>query len=210
MFPDGGLGIEGDSETGFFQHGNVVGTVSHCDDLVEMDSLLLGDQFEKIRLALGIDDGRANLSGTDVLIEDQMVGLGIVNPEARLQTIGDAAESPADQGDTIAEILENSDQLFGPRCELGAFEHGVDLGTSQPPKQADSSFESIGEGKSSSHGFVRDSRYFLVNSKLAGELINDFGLDQRRVHVKNNESLGPTVKALGLQRHVDAFISSQR
>ena len=54
------------------------------------------------------------------------------------------------------------------------------------------------------HRLMGDGRDLVVNAFEAREFVDDFALDQSRIHVEDDEAFGATIEPFGLKRDVDA------
>ena len=57
-----GLRVEGDPQASFTNHQEVICTVPHRNDLVQVNSLRLSDGSQELCLPLGVDDGPYHLA----------------------------------------------------------------------------------------------------------------------------------------------------
>src|SRR3712207_9457662 len=98
-------GVESDTQSGFRNHGKVVGTITNGDSLRQVYLFHLRDQLEQLGLAMAIDNLTHVVSRQfSVLVDFQFIGIYVVNAVPPLQIFAEIGESTAQDGDFIAEI----------------------------------------------------------------------------------------------------------
>ena len=88
--------MESDAESGFAEHWQVVGTVAHSNGLCQIHLLHLCYEFQKLSLAVSVNDFSYIASGKfSVLSDFEFVGINIVYAVFALEEFSEIRESSA-------------------------------------------------------------------------------------------------------------------
>ncbi len=72
--------MEGDAQSGFADHGQVVGTVTDGNGLCQIDLLYLGNEFQQLGLAVAVDNLADIAAGQLAVVTNlQFVGIDIID-----------------------------------------------------------------------------------------------------------------------------------
>ena len=122
--------MEGDAQTGGREHGEVVGAVPYGDCLGDVDVLHLGDQAQKLGLALAVDNLADVAPGQFAVLDLQFVGVYVVEAEAAAQVFTEEGEPSGEDGGLEAGALEDLHHAvhsLGDGKRLGDFFHDIDI-----------------------------------------------------------------------------------
>src|SRR5580698_8651970 len=110
-----GLCPEGDAHAGNSKHGQIVGSVTYRNDLLERDVLLAGNLAQQFGFSWTINDLGFNLAA-DLAIDDvQFIGEDVVDSQSLLQVPGEEGEASRQDCRFITKHLERANQLL---CSL--------------------------------------------------------------------------------------------
>ena len=197
------LGTEGDAEPGEAEHRQVVGSITHGDGLLQAQSFLLRQLAQQIGLALGIDDRLDRHAGDLAVFDLQLVGEYVVDAQLGLQLLGEIAEAAGEDRRLVAQALELGEQHLGT---LGQAQAGADIGQHvfrQPLEQRQALLEAGAEIQFAAHRALGDLRHLLANASGLGQLVDDLGLDQRRVHIEHGQATVAPVDRIALEGDID-------
>ena len=195
-----GLGVEGNAETGFRNHRQVVGSVAHGDCLGEVHFFHLGNEFEQFGLAVAIHYFAHIVAGEfAVVVNLEFVGIHIVDAIFALEVFSEEGESSAEDGNLIAIALEHSHQsvnALGDGQFLGDVLHHAHV---EPLEQCHSLLETLLEVNLSSHCPLGDFLHFVAHSGSYRQFVDTLRLDERGVHIKADESAHAAEHVVALQ-----------
>ena len=80
-----GLGVISDADAALSHEFQIVGAVTHADNLFAPDAEQCADAKQLIALGVGIDDAPHDAPGEFAGSDCQRVGMGVIEAEARLQ-----------------------------------------------------------------------------------------------------------------------------
>ncbi len=203
------LGVEGDPQTGYGQHVEIVGPVTHRHHLRRADALGGSDLFEKSGLARSVDEFAGQAPGEDTVLDVEGVGQRIIDAQLGSQVIGEPGEAGGDDGGLHPHALQRPDEGAGsggnadPRRDptqsllVETFEQGYPL--SQRPFEVD--LPSQGRGCDLGHP--------MADTSFLGEQVDHLVLDECRVDVEDHQSLGSPLQALGLNGDVNGAVGGK-
>mmetsp|Transcript_36771 Transcript_36771/g.82857 ORF Transcript_36771/g.82857 Transcript_36771/m.82857 type:complete len:224 (-) Transcript_36771:480-1151(-) len=189
-----------------FEHGDIVGTIAYCNDLLERQALLLCDLLQELCLPVAVDDLSLHLSCEFSILEVQLVGVHIVNPQFLLQGASKVREAPGQDSNLVAQPLEVCDQSrssFGDGKSFGDVLQDVLV---HALEESHAPLEAFLEVQLPAHGCFCDFCYLLSNIRLLCQLINDFALYQSRVHVEKDQAPVSSVEIIVLYSDVDRLV----
>ncbi|RMO16054.1 hypothetical protein ALQ47_05300 [Pseudomonas cichorii] len=197
------LGAERDPETGNRQHRQVIGTVTHRNRLLQAQTFLVRQLAQQIRLALSIDNRLDRHTGHLAIDHFQLVGEHVIDTQLRLQLPGKVSETARKDRGLVAQALEFGKQVFSA---FGQAQGSTDLIQHlhiQPLEQRQALLEAGAEIQLATHGALGDFRNLLTDASRLGQFIDDFGLDQGRVHVEHGQTTVAAEQRVLLERDID-------
>ena len=196
--------MEGNAETCFAQHREVVGTIAHCNGLLQIDLLNLCNELEQFGLASAIDYlSYIVASQFAIFVDFKFVGIDIVNAIFLLNIFAKESESTTQDGNLIAIFLQDihhSVNSFGEWEVLRNFAHHLDIETLE---QLTALGKRLLEVYFSTHCRFCDGCYFVIYAMLASQFVDYFSLNQCRIHIEADEATHTAVHIVGLERAVD-------
>src|SRR5687767_8135061 len=99
-----------DADTRFSHELQIVRAVADTDDLVFSQLELVTDRQQRLPLTVGVDDASLDLAGELARRDPQGVGARVVEPEARLETVGDVGEAAGYQQYFHSDALRPGEQ----------------------------------------------------------------------------------------------------
>src|SRR5271166_1205612 len=197
------LGPEGNTHSGKVEHGKIVGSVAHRDDLFERDFLLPGDLPQPLGLSGSVDNAARHLAGDHAAGDLQLVGVDVVDAEALLQVTGEKGKSAGQDRGLVAKDLESPDQLLRTLGERDPGDELQHTRLGQSLEQGHAAAKALLEFDLSAHGRLGNADHLIGNSGHLRQLVDDFTLNQRRVHIERKEAAVAAEDALALKGNVN-------
>ena len=169
-----------------------------------MQALIAGQFLQQFGLALGIDDRLDRHTSHLAIHHFQLVGEHIVDTQARLHLAGKVGKPTGQDGSLVTQALELGEQVFRA---FGQAQRGADLvqhAHIQALEQRHALLETGAEVQLATHGAFGDRRHLLTYASRLGQLVDDFGLDQRRIHVEYRQAAVAAEQVIFLEGNVDA------
>ena len=196
------LGVKRHPEAGPVQHRQVVGAVAHGDHLLQSYAHLPGHPLHQRGLALAVDDLPLDPPREAPVADLELVGRHAVDPEPLLQPAGEVGEPPREYADPVTEPLQGGDQPLRP---LGDRQPGGDLlqhRRLQTLEQGQPAPEALLEVELAAHRRLGDRRHLLADPGRPRQLVDHLDLDERRVHVEDDEAPVAPKEVVRLEGHV--------
>mmetsp|Transcript_93408 Transcript_93408/g.168739 ORF Transcript_93408/g.168739 Transcript_93408/m.168739 type:complete len:330 (-) Transcript_93408:157-1146(-) len=201
------LRTERDSKPSCVQHRNVIRTISHCYCLLDLTALHIGNHGQQGSLTLGSDDRSTGASSEEarLLVHLQSVGEGVVKTKLSLNLLCHWQESTRDHCHLIPKLLQCAAELLGSRCEDKVLLHlPKKILSMMTFQQLHSRLERLVEVEFSPHSRLGEGLHLLAHAGNFGQLIDDLLLDQRAIHVKDDQPSHPAVDVVLLEGDVRA------
>ena len=132
-------------------------------------------------------DVAEHLAGQGAVDDFEFVG----DPVVQAQVLGDGpedlVEAAGHHGHRMAGGLERRHELGGALAQLHLGADGLDDVGRQPGEHRHPGVEALGEVQFPAHGGLGHGRHFLALAGVGGQQFDDFLLDQRGVHVHDQE-----------------------
>ncbi len=199
-----GFGVERDPQSGFLQHGQVVGAVAHGDHLLQMDVFLEGQQFQQLGFPLSIHDLMKVFPGKFPVFDLQFVGKNVVEPQLGFQVISEVGESPGKDGGAVAVLFQRAQQAFGASGNGQVFGNFFHHRFVQSFQQRNPFFKTFLKIDLAPHGAFGDLFHLIAYAGPLRQLVDHLGLDQRGVHVETYQTPAAAVDVVFLKSNVDA------
>ena len=194
--------MEGDAQTGYAQHGEIVGSVAHGNGLGYVYLLYLGNETEQFGLALAVYDIAHITAGQLAVFYLQFVGVHVVYAVLLLQVFAEIGEAAGEDGYLVAVFLEDVHQAvhsLGDGEMFGNVLHDGDIQSFQEGYAFAEAFHKI---YLAPHGTLGDGFYLVAHAGTHGQFVNDFRLDEGGVHVEADEAAHAAVHVVQLEGEV--------
>jgi len=197
------FGAIGNAHAGEVEHGDIVGAIADGNNLFERDAFGVGDLREEVGLAVSVDDGRNDAAGNDAVDDFKLVGVDVIDAEALLEMAREEGESAGEDSGFVAEEAEGADEAFRAIGERDGFEERVEAIGGKALQKGETAGEAFVESELAAHGGFRDAGDLIADSGEAGQLVDDFALDEGGIHIKNEEAAITAEDAFALEADVD-------
>ena len=184
------LGAEGGAQSGFTEHGEVVGAVADGHRLLGRQ-LETGAQFdERVELGLLAEDGIGDRSVQDAVIGEQGVGAMLVEAYGLADRPGEDGEAARDEGGIAAIGAHRLDEFASARRQRDAVADDLaDDRERHALQQGDALAQSRLEIDLAAHRAFGDRGDMLLETDEGGELVDAFLADHGRIHVGEEQRL---------------------
>ena len=99
--------MEGDAQSGFRQHGQVIGPVAHGNRLRQVHVLHLGDELQQFGFAASVHDFAHVASRQFAVFNLEFVGVDVINVIFAFQVVAEISESTRKDGDFVAILFQH-------------------------------------------------------------------------------------------------------
>ncbi|MNN16460.1 hypothetical protein D3C81_1295980 [compost metagenome] len=120
-----------------------------------------------------------------------------------MQLLGKIGEAAGEDGRLVAQALELGEQRLGAFGQAQRSTDLVQYANVQTLEQRQALLEAGTEIQLAAHGPLGDFGNLLAYTGGLGQLVNDFGFDQRRVHVEHRQAAVATEQRILLEGDVD-------
>ncbi|KAI6775690.1 hypothetical protein HG530_002448 [Fusarium avenaceum] len=179
-----GLCVPGNSQTCLCQHEQVVGTIANSNDLRQINTLLSSNFKKKIPLALLADNNTRNLTRELAIVDDNMVGMSMVNAQLRSKPSCQRLETAREYCCLDSQSLESFGQLWHT---LGDVQY-----RSQILEESSSAVCDFGDSRSQIRRIL----------DMIGQKVDDFLSDESAVHVEHHQSRVAPPYGIPLEDHI--------
>ncbi|RMN53866.1 hypothetical protein ALQ58_05440 [Pseudomonas syringae pv. apii] len=197
------LGTERNTQPGNGQHRQVIGTVADCDGLLQTQAFLVRKFAQQVSLALSIDDRLDGHAGDFAIDHFQFVGIHVIDAQLRLQLFGEISEATGQDRGLVTQPFELGEQRFSafgqPQRSADFIQH-ADV---QPLEQRQTLLEALAEIQFAAHCPLGNLGNLLADACGLGQLVDHFGLDQRRVHVEHRQTPVAAEQRILLEGDID-------
>jgi len=202
-FRDDGLGVKGDAEASFLDHAEIVRAVPDRQRVVGRELALLAQGDERLDLGAAAENGLSHFPRKSVVREEKRVRAVEIEADRFRDAFGEEGKAARDERAGRAMRAHGRGERAAPRRLDDAL--AIDLfqrGERQALEQSDTLLQRRLEGDLAAHRALGDRGDLRLDAEFGGELVDAFLLDDRRVHVGDEELL--LAVARRLDRKVDA------
>jgi len=195
LFAHGRLGAEGDAEPRKRDHGEVVGTVTDSQRLCRFQTELRQAQAQRLLLRLASKDRLGDFAGKPTVRSgEQGVRPVVIEAEPFGDRTGEDREAAGNECRVGTVGTHCPDQFSAAGHQRDPlFQNGFDDRFRQSGEQRDALAQRRFESDLATHGALGDRRYGCAVADLVGQFVYAFLLDQRGVHVGDQEPLAAAI-----------------
>jgi len=197
-----GLGVEGDAEAGFAQHGEIVRAVADGHRLMRGEFVRLAQFDERGELRLLAEDRLAHAAGEFARLHFENIGAVLMEADLLGDLLREQREAARDERRVGAVGAHGLDELAAAGRERDALgDHLVHHAFLKPFEQGDALAQRRLEGDLAAHGAFGDGGHMGLHADEIGELIDAFLPDHGGIHVGEDEAAATVCGALGHHVH---------
>ena len=198
---DGGLGVKGDAEPRFFQHREIVGAVADGQRLLRRQTEFIAQRKQHGALAGAPEDRLMQRPGQAAPFDRERVAVVPIEAGEVSDMSGEQGEAARRQRGRGTMRPHGADQVGGAGLQRDPVDHprrGRDIESSQ---ESDTFAKRGIERDLAAHRALRDGRHRRSHAGGLRELVDAFLVDDRRIHVGDEEAFA--AMRSGLHDHVD-------
>ena len=158
--------------------------------------------LQYLAFAWSVDDVSDHPPREVATIHFQCVGANLHNTELVGQWCNDLAEPSGDKGDPIPETIQGSTKGPRSRCQADLLPDRVENRFRQAFEKCHALVQRLGEVDLARHRLGGDGCHLVVAARLRREEVDNFVLNNRRVHVENDQILASGVQVSFLNRNI--------
>lgn len=198
------LRMERHTQAGHTHHRQIIRPITHTHDLVEQNPLFRRNRQDMLPLLLRMHNLARQLTSQrgPIVGDNQVVREGIVQAELLAHPAGQGSEAAAQHGGLVAEALQRGDEFGDALVEADAGSQVGEDGGGDPLEQLAARAQAGFEVELAVHGGGGYGGDFFLHPDDGRDLVDDFLLDERAVHVEHGEALVASVDRVPLE---DAF-----
>ena len=182
-----GLGAVSNAHAGNAEHGNIVGAIADCDNLLKRNPLATSNFGQQQGLASSVDDRRDDPACHLAIDYFQFIRMNGINAQALLQRSSKERESAGENGRLVAKQSQRLHKAFRPFGQRNAVQQAMGALRREPLEKRDTAGKTFIESQLSAHGRFGDTNHLVSHARHLCKLVNHFALNERRIHVESKE-----------------------
>ncbi len=199
-----GLGMIGNADTSFFDHGKIVRPVAHGQRFFRLEPQLGAEIKKRIELCLAAEDRFLHLAGQLAVFHQKHIGLIVLEADFFGDAGGKERKAAGDKRAGRAMGAHRgakgaAARHFGDLC----FQHTLKLADTEAFEKADPFAQRRLEFKLAAHGPLGDLGDLRLDAERIRQLVDTLLLDDGGIHIRDEQLLAPVGE--GLRDYVDGL-----